>query len=193
MPLRAQLGDEWVNAALLCDAEWQSLKGTRFLWMPCCGKPAYSRTSRFGTRHFVHSPASHCGAEKESAEHLAATAEIVQVCHELGWDVVSEFAGETWRADVYARRGRVAFEVQWSPQTLEVTRERHAAYGTDVKCCWLFKKLPLINGRPWRGDELELPAVEQDLPLFQLSFSDSGFKVRLIAPRWACAISLKAA
>ena len=49
---------------------------------------------------------------------------------------------------MFTRRGEViafAFEIQWSTQTLQVTRDRHTAYGTDVKCCWLFKQLPSLN------------------------------------------------
>ena len=180
MPLRAQVGGVWVNAGLLCDAEWQALKRSRSLRMPCCDARGHARTSRLGTRHFVHSPGSHCGGEGESPEHLAAKAEIVRACHEVGWDVQSEFAGDKWRADVYATRGRhrVAFEVQWSPQTLEVTRERQAAYGTDVKCCWLFNEIPLPMGRRWNGNEPGLP-TERDLPMFDLSLSAAGFTVKI--------------
>ena len=124
MPLRAQVDGRWLNAAILSDTEWQELKGSRSLRMPCCGMPAYGRTSRLGTRHFYHAPGSHCGAEGESAEHLAAKAEIARACNELGWEAFSEFAGNNWRADVYATRGRhrVAFEIQWSRQSIEVTR-----------------------------------------------------------------------
>ena len=147
MPLRVQVDGNSLNAALLSDTEWQALKGSRSLRMPCCDAPAYRRTSRLRTRHFAHSPRSHCGAEGECAEHLAAKAEIVRVCHELGWNALSEYVGNQWRADVYATRGRyrLAFEIQWSTQTLQVTRERHAAYGPDIKCCWLFKRLPSLN------------------------------------------------
>lgn len=122
MRLSAQLEGQSVNAALLSDAEWRGLKGSRRVRMPCCDTRGYARTSRLGTRHFVHSPGSHCEGEGESPEHLAAKAEIVRACDEQGWDVRSEFACDNWRADVYATRGnqRIVFEVQWSPQTLEL-------------------------------------------------------------------------
>jgi len=71
MPLRAQLDGNSINAALLTETQWEALKGSRSLRMPCCHALAYRRTSRLGTRHFAHSPGSHCGAEGESAEHLA--------------------------------------------------------------------------------------------------------------------------
>ena len=106
MPLRAQLDGTSVNAALLSDTQWQALKRSQELRMPCCDAPAYRRTSRLGTRHFAHSPGGYCGAEGEPAEHLAAKAEIVRACIQLGWDALSEFATGNWRADVYATRGR---------------------------------------------------------------------------------------
>jgi len=180
MPLKAKLDGVWINAALLSEAEWLALRVSRSILMPCCGKRAYQRRSRLDTRHFVHSPGSHCGSPGESAEHLAAKAEIVRVCRDLGWDVQSEFAGENWRADIYATktRHRIAFEVQWSPQSFEVTRERHSAYGDEVKCCWLFRKLPSPARRPAKRDP-NLAAAEARLPMFELSLSDSGFLVTL--------------
>lgn len=180
MPLSAQVDGVSVNAAILSDTEWQALKGSRYLRMPCCDTRGYARTGRLGTRHFVHSPGSHCGAEGESTEHLAAKAEIVRACHELGWEVQSEFIGENWRADVYTTRGRhrVAFEVQWSPQTLELTRTRHALYGTDVKCCWLFRKPPLPIGQGYDSYVSETLA-DATLPMFRLSLTESGFIVEV--------------
>jgi hypothetical protein len=170
MPLRAQLDGRSINAALLPEVEWQALKGSPLLRMPCCDAFAYRRTSRLGTRHFVHSSKNHCGAEGERQEHLAAKAEIVRVCCDLGWEADSEVAGGKWRADVLATRDRhrVAFEIQWSNQTLEITRERQAEYGADVKCCWLFRKIPLSRGEP---------VIERNLPMFSLQLGDSGFQV----------------
>jgi hypothetical protein len=100
------------------------------------------------------------------------------VCHELGWDALSEYAGDQWRADVYATRGRhrLAFEIQWSRQTLELTRQRQAAFGTDVKCCWLFKQLPSQSRREVGPYERQTTA-ERNLPMFGLSSADSRFDV----------------
>jgi competence CoiA-like predicted nuclease len=176
MPLRAQLDGCPINAALLSEADRQALEASPLLRMPCCDAPAYRRTSRLGTRHFVHSPKRHCGAEGECGEHLAAKAEIVRACHDLGWAADSEAAGGQWRADVLATRDhhRVAFEVQWSNQTIEVTRERQAAYGTDVKCCWLFRKIPLSKGAP---------VIERDLPPI---FSPRIMRLSPVSVRPAC-------
>lgn len=178
MPLRAQLDGNSINAALLSEIQWQTLKGSQSLRMPCCDALAYRRTSRLGTRHFAHSPGSHCGAEGECAEHLAAKAEIVLVCHDLGWDALSEYVGDHWRADVYATRGphRLAFEIQWSTQTLQITRERQAAYGTDVKCCWLFKQLPSLTPKE-SGPQVRGTIAERNLPMFRISRADCRFDV----------------
>ncbi|MEM1170848.1 MAG: hypothetical protein AAGJ08_17660 [Cyanobacteria bacterium P01_H01_bin.35] len=56
---------------------------------------------------------------------------------------------------------KLAFEVQWSPQTLEETEQRQQKYARDgIRCCWLFKKLPTSEER-------------QDIPMFQLQFDQS--------------------
>ncbi len=62
-------------------------------------------------------------------------------------------------------------------QSLEGTRERHAAYGPDVKCYWLFRKLPSPIGQRADPDQLERLTAERDLPIFRLSLADSGFNV----------------
>lgn len=183
MPLRAQIDGHPINAALLSNAEWQALKGSRSLQMPCCGAPAYRRTSRLGTRHFSHSPGQHCGTDGESAEHLAAKAEIVRACDELGWEADSEVVGDGWRADVLAcrERHRLAFEIQWSRQTLELTRQRQATYGHDVKCCWLFRALPPAK-RIAKGRQPDQGAIaEQSLAMFRLSRRDEEFLVTVDA------------
>ena len=148
--------------------------------MPCCDVPGATgapvRPGAPGT--WFRSAKNHCGAEGERAEHLAAKAEIVRVCNELGWAADSEVAEGQWRADVLAIRDRhrVAFEIQWSCQTLDVTRERQAAYGAAaVKCCWLFRKLP-TEQRP-HPHVVTLTLPERNLPMFRLHLEDSGFNV----------------
>jgi hypothetical protein len=179
MPLSAQLDGYPLDATVLSEAEWNTLKSAS-LQMLCCNARAYKRISRLGTRHFVHSRSGHCGTERETAEHLAAKAEILRVCHELGWNAVPEYPGDNWRADVYAARGQhqLAFEIQWSNQTLDETRIRHAAYG-DVKCCWLFRKLPSQRVELTRLKNALTPvaAKEEYLPMFSLSRPDSTFDV----------------
>ncbi len=170
MPLRVQLGGNSIDATLLSETDWQALKGSPSLRMLCCEARCYLRTSPLGTQHFVHWPKSHCGAEGESAEHLEAKAGIVRRLRELRCDAVPEYRGDGWIADVYGTRegfSPVVFEVQWSRQSLEVTRERQAAYtACAIKCCWLFKRLPSL-----------IP--EMALPMFRLSLTDSVFHVTI--------------
>jgi hypothetical protein len=45
-----------------------------------------------------------------------------------------------------------------------------------VKCCWLFRKLPRERGT--RLDEAD-EAADRNLPMFELTLSDSGFNVRV--------------
>ena len=90
-------------------------------------------------------------------------------CHDAGYDVVTEFPGSDWCADVLASKGttKIAFEVQWSRQTLEETLARQERYTRDgVRGCWFFK-IPSKDYNPRR-----------DLPLFLISFvPDGGFFV----------------
>jgi hypothetical protein len=75
---------------------------------------------------------------------------------------------EDWRADVLATRGniRIAFEVQWSRETLAETLARQERYARQgVRCCWFFRFPPRDMKRT--GDE-QLIEGRQDLPLFLL-------------------------
>ncbi|GGA09128.1 hypothetical protein CYANOKiyG1_21980 [Okeania sp. KiyG1] len=85
----------------------------------------------------------------------------------MGYDVKTEASGLDWRADVLATKQvknqlvKLAFEVQWSPQSLEETEQRQQKYIRDgIRCCWLFKKLPTSKER-------------QDISMFQLQFDQS--------------------
>lgn len=60
----------------------------------------------------------------------------------MGYEVTTEASGVDWRADVLATKPgkngliKLAFEVQWSPQTLEQTEERQQKYTRDgIRCC----------------------------------------------------------
>ena len=133
--------------------------------LPCCAANGYLRTSKRGTNHFVHKHKVNCDWEPESWQHLQAKTEIVRACQELGYDTKTEVSGSDWRADVLATKAgasgliKIAFEVQWSPQTLDITKERQAKYERDgIRCCWLFR-LPPVTGQ------------SKQLPVFQLAMS----------------------
>jgi hypothetical protein len=150
MPLRAFVDGEEVVAPLLDDASWQTLNDATkkrhcVVTLPCCDSLAFLRTSKLGIRHFVHQRRSACGWGPETAEHLATKAMIAKICSMAGYKVSTEAGGEGWRADVLATRGRakLAFEVQWSRQTLAETQERQKRYEqAGVRGCWFFRRVP---------------------------------------------------
>ncbi len=131
MPLRAIINNEDVLAPFLDDAAWQLFK-TRVknehldVRLPCCGGIAYLRTSKHGLNHFVHKERDTCISAPETWQHLKAKREIVLACRSAGYEALTEVSGDGWRADVLAGKGnvKIAFEVQWSPQTWEETQER---------------------------------------------------------------------
>ncbi|MGB3513808.1 MAG: competence protein CoiA family protein [Microcoleaceae cyanobacterium] len=135
--------------------------------MPCCEARGYLRTSKHKIKHFVHNKKDGCNYSSETWQHLLCKTEIARACKAMGYDVKTEASGLDWRADVLATKQvknqlvQLAFEVQWSPQSLEETEQRQQKYIRDeIRCCWLFKKLPTSEAR-------------QDIPMFQLQFDAS--------------------
>ena len=174
MPLRAIVNNEVIITPFLTEDEWKTLKNrvkTEKLEviLPCCEHPGYLRTSSRGLAHFVHYKKSNdCPSKPETWQHLKAKSEIAKACRNAGWDVVTEASGDGWRADILATLGdtKIAFEVQWSPQTLEETEYRQQKYAdSDVRCCWLFKS-------PWRGFK-----SRGDLPLFKIEIDNEESNV----------------
>jgi len=164
MPLRANIRDREVLAFELSTAEWVALKRQLRIdrvssHLACCGAPAVPKTSKLGTQFFAHLPRSECEAPRETEEHLAAKRIVFNACRDAGWHVGMEVSGPggEWRADVLATKGgpAVAFEIQWTSQTIERTHDRQSRYERDgIQSCWLFRKIP-----PHRSDQA-LPAVE---------------------------------
>ena len=171
MPLTALLDDRELIAPFLAEEEWgtlsAALRAGRQLTLPCCGSAGGIRRSRRGRRFFYHRTArdaSRCAWAGETAEHLGAKVAIALACRRAGYTVATEArdpAGR-WVADVLASPpagGRpLAFEVQWSAQSLDATRARQAAYAAaGVRGCWFFRRPP--------AQEAPDPA----LPLFGLA------------------------
>lgn len=166
MPLRAFADREKeVIAPFLTDDEWYILEAAvrtkkSVIFLPCCQNTAYLRTSKLGTRHFVHKRKSGCDWVPETVSHLMAKSEIALACKNVGYDVSTEVSGSDWRADVLATKKliKVAFEVQLSNQTMEDTWERQDRYESDgIRGCWFFSKLPTDSDY-----------ANRDLPLFKL-------------------------
>jgi len=167
MPLRAIINGDSVTAPLLNDEEWASLrdrvKADKLdVRMTCCDNVGYLRTSKHGFHHFVHKVRGDCTSKPETWQHLKVKGEIVRACRDAGYEASTEVDGDGWRADILATKGdiKIAFEVQWSPQTLETTLERQEKYAASgVRCCWLFKSPPQM-------------AARADLPLFKLEVTE---------------------
>ncbi len=176
MPLKALLDGQPILAPLLGDTAWAELYFQRYrLVLPCCPDRAVQMRGGAGTRriqHFSHAPSPTCQFRGETTAHLLAKVAIAQACAEAGWAVDIEHTERDWRADVLADRGgqRVAFEVQWSRQTLAETLARQARYrAAGVRGCWFFRYPPRELHRPGSDTDLE---ARRDLPLF--SFATGG-------------------
>ncbi len=168
MPLRAFINEKEVLAPFISDSDWQVLKSQKpNIILPCCRHSGFLRISKLGTKHFVHSNKTGCNWKSETWQHLQAKTEIVKACKRAGYDAKTEVSGSDWRADILATKQssqgliQVALEIQWSPQTLEVTEERQAKYKRDgVRCYWLFRRLPTEK-------------VSHKLPMFKLAFHEN--------------------
>lgn len=176
MPLSARLDGEPIYAFDLDDDAASALtarvKRREATLTMACGRGAFLRVSKLGTRHFVHGRAEvQCdwGHISMTAEHMAAQRIIIEAARAAGWDAVDEVAGGNdedgrWRADVMASRGgtRVAFEVQWSRQSDYRYEERQAAYARDrVRAAWF--------SRGHGESDRHLFTARGDLPIFRLS------------------------
>ncbi len=185
MPLKALLDGQPILAPLLGDTAWAELYFQRYrLVLPCCPDRAVQMRGGAGTtriQHFSHAPSPTCQFRAETMAHLRAKVAIARACAEAGWSVDLEHAEADWRADVLADRNgqRVAFEVQWSRQTLAETVVRQARYqAAGVRGCWFFRYPPQEVRRPGGDTTLE---ARQDLPLFGLvtDRAHDGYGVRM--------------
>lgn len=184
MALRAYVNNEEVVSSLLEEKVWQEIR-SRYkkkeivIKIPATGGLAHPRVSKNGLRYFAHNPGeAPLNWQPESMEHQLLKHYVVIGCKNAGWQARTEVEGEGWIADVLAVKGQaqIGIEVQWSPQTLEKTKERQLRYqSSNVRACWLFR-LPPVQIKEEDTGEL---VADKDLPLFQLVFEDSKFYVLL--------------
>jgi hypothetical protein len=171
MPLRAYIDNEEIIAIDQNENQWDDLKkrlkSKEFvLTLPCCNQEGFLRTSNKGLKHFVHAKSDNtCDWKPESPEHLRAKIEIIEACKENGWKAIPEFSETNWRADVLAIQNdkRIAFEVQWSRQTLADTKFRQDRYKeSNVRGCWFFRTAPkeLREGDEHLKADKEIPAFK---------------------------------
>lgn len=141
--------------------------------MPCCGEPAIPKTSQLGTHFFAHHRRGPCSSVPEGEQHLYLKSLVARAAHAAGWQVRTEWpgqspAGQAWIADVFCEKGtaRIALEVQLSPQTLRVFRERQEAYRVSgVRAAWFAPAARL---------ERRMVVASKDLPVFGLLPADPG-------------------
>ena len=175
MPLKAKINGRPVISVDIPEEEWKQLqerlrqdRGAVELY--CCDSPVFLRTSKLGTNHFVHRLKKPCGWEPETYEHLKAKELIFKICRLEGWVAEPEYILDDCIADVFASDGNrhVAFEIQLSRQSAEITIERHKKYiRRGMKCIWLFRNIP----RSLVSDTY--------LPVFELRREDTVFTVRI--------------
>lgn len=137
--------------------------------MPCCKNPAIPKTSKLGNYFFAHAIKGECTSLPESLEHIFIKTLIAKAAIEAGWEVTTEYRGETplgekWVADVFCqkRNNRIALEVQRSSQTVETTLLRQARYvESGIRCCWFLSEKIFAN--------FSLQP-NQEVPYFHFSF-----------------------
>ncbi len=171
MPLRAYINNQEIISIDQDDKQWEDLKKRlkskeAVVILSCYNQQGFLRTSNKGLKHFVHAKSiSHCDWKPESPEHLRAKIEILEACKKNSWKAIPEFSEANWRADVLAIQNhkRIAFEIQWSKQTLEETKLRQERYKeSKVRGCWFFRTIPKELReyfRPIKADK-ELPAFK---------------------------------
>ena len=178
MPLRAFIDNEEIVSIDQDEKQWDDLKKRLkskecVLTLPCCNQEGFLRTSSLGLKHFVHSKSDNtCEWKPESPEHLRAKIEIIEACKENGWKAIPEFSESNWRADVLAIQDnkRIAFEVQWSRQTIEDTKFRQSRYKeSNVRGCWFFRTAP----KELREYDEYLKA-DKEIPAFKIFKDDNS-------------------
>jgi hypothetical protein len=99
MPLRAELEERVLFSFKISLGEWGNLKKSesrKLLTLPCCGNKAVAKTSPLGTHFFAHHRKSKdCLSKPESIEHLRLKALVASAAETAGWDVSTEFIGES--------------------------------------------------------------------------------------------------
>lgn len=181
MPLLAMIDGVRTVSSLMTVEEWGALKTDvrskrRRVELPC-GSAGHAKTSRLGTQYFAHNAGGDSCSAGEGAEHLLAKSIIIQAARAAGWDAEPEYRGDGWVADVMATKGgsRVAFEVQWSPQTPEdftLRQERYAEHG--VRGAWFARKTTGLSLR-----DRNLPAFRFEVNGDQVDVTIEGVVMAL--------------
>jgi len=177
MPLRAIIDGKEINSPFLSIEEWNELKEeikkkSLDVTISQTNKKGYLRTSKLGLQHFVHKKGeSPQNWKPEKQQYLLSKSEIMLACKESGWEVKSEYISDNWTADVFAVKGskKIAFQVQWSKQSYDETKERQTKYKNDnIRGCWFFKTPPK-EVRDWDKQII----ATKDIPIFKIEEDDN--------------------
>lgn len=124
------------------------------------GGRAIPRSGASVGQHFSHVAGQASESEPETSHHILAKRVIRDVARTRGWEaeIEARHPDGIWQADVlvsgYGRR--IAFEVQWSPQTLEDYQRRTDRYrDSGIETVWLAK----YSARTWTDIESAVPAL----------------------------------
>ena len=182
MPLKCISGNQELFAFNITSTEaWNELRASNAqdhsLHMQCCGAGVVLKTSKLGTRYFSHARKGPCLTAPESSEHLRAKEIIATAVQRAGWVARVEQSGQTndqqtWIADVLASRGgksAIAFEVQWSRQSLDETERRQNIYrSASVRGMWFMR-------------QHDFP-ISKDIPAFMLTFDEQTGEFHVLLP-----------
>lgn len=150
----------------------------RHLYMPCCQSSVVLKRSVHGTLFFAHARRNGCRTAPESLLHLLVKDVIARTAEHLGYSARTECAGQSpdgddWVADVLCRGSHlhmpIAFEVQLSRQTIEITLSRSALHRrSGVTTFWLMR-------------QPDLP-VSESTPAFMLTVDPGAGSVMVLLP-----------
>lgn len=185
MPLRARLNEKDVFSYEFDENSWNQLKASykeNTLIMPCCDNKAIPKISKLNNYFFAHARRSGCTSAPETFEHIFLKTLIAKIARSLGWHVTTEKIGETpegerWIADVFCIKGKakIAFEIQWSPQTETEFKRRQEKYiASGVRTAWLYKLrrnqdyLPAVYEIPAFGIQIKSDSGKMSVPQFDL-------------------------
>jgi hypothetical protein len=124
------------------------------------GLVAIPRSGSSVAQHFAHKAGEGGITEPETIHHIRAKRAIRDVAVARGWhaQIEARHPEGLWVADVLLTREarRVAFEVQWSAQTVDDFVARTTRYrNSDVEVVWLAK----FTSRTWYDLQAAVPAL----------------------------------
>lgn len=186
MSLKCRNSDQEIHSFLNDETQWSALKKSNAahstLRMSCCGGPVALRTNSLGTRYFSHKSRGNCEHKADAPEHMLAKVVVADAVDRAGWCFNTATAGQAadgsvWSADVMvtqAKKGRIAFQVQWGPQSVtETQRRQDMLRSSKVRGLWFMRHLVV--------------PVDRQTPAFGLAFDGQiqTFKVMLPSIRHA--------